>query len=100
MLMDLVKMKVDAMKKPVSIYVLHSLLGRLLGMTDEQVKYLMTIDNHDPVLLLALIHRWVVPNYVEYDKESQACIKHSLEYFLARQDRALERILPSLQIQV
>lgn len=93
-------MKDFPMKKPVSVYVLHNVLGGLLGLTDEQVQYLMNIDNHDPVVLRTLIRRWVVPVFAEYDEDSQARMKNSLGYFLALNDNALERILPSCQVQI
>jgi hypothetical protein len=93
-------MKDFPMKKPVSVYVLHNVLSGLLGLTDEQVQYLMTIDNHDPVVLRTLIRRWVTPVFVEYDEDSQARMKDSLGYFLARNDNTLERVLLSCQVQI
>ncbi len=93
-------MKEFPMKKPVSVYVLHNVLSGLLGLADEQVQYLMTIDNHDPVMLRTLIRSYVIPFFVEYDEDSQARMKDSLEYFLARNDNTLERVLLSCQVPI
>jgi hypothetical protein len=88
------------MKKLVSIYVLHNLLGDFYGLTDDQVKWLMTMDHHDLDVLRDIIRRWIVPSFLTYDDLSQACVKTCLEYFLAKNGSALERVLPSSQVPV
>ena len=88
------------MKKPVNIFVLHSLLGGLLSLNDDQVQYLMTVDNHDPSVLRALIRRWVVPNFSSYNQASRDVIRDCLSYYLASPSSAIERVLSSSQVQI
>lgn len=88
------------MKKPVNIFVLHNLLGELLSLNDDQVHYLMTVDNHDPLVLRSLIRRYIAPNFESYNDVSKEVIKASLEYFLANPEDVIERVLPSCQVQI
>jgi hypothetical protein len=60
----------------------------------------MSIDSNDPTVLRALIQRWVVPNFAEYDRESQKQILSCLEFFLAIPDNIIERVLPSCQVPI
>jgi hypothetical protein len=60
----------------------------------------MTVDHHDLDVLRDIIRRWIVPSFLNYDDLSQSCVKNCLEYFLAKNDRSLERVLPSSQVPV
>ena len=69
-------------------------------MNDDQVQYLMTVDNHDPSVLLALIRRWVVPNFLAYNQASKDVIRDCLGYYLASPSDVIERVLPASQVQI
>ncbi len=92
--------KDEPIKTKACWFFLGEMLGKLLFLTDEQVKEFMKLDGHDPKVLREIIREYVVPHYRYFPPENQKKIKNTLTYYLATDSKKLEWVFPSHQIPI
>ena len=87
-------------RKRVSAHLVASIVGRLCSPRDNEWRAIASIAPGDKTALRELVRDKVVPEFSEFDEESQRKMRDSLEYFIRVQPERLERILAAYQIPI
>jgi hypothetical protein len=80
------------------MHVLASLVGPLCSPPDRESEELARIDLSELQQVRELVRRTVLPDFLEFDDESQKKMRDSLEYYLGVENSGIERIFPAFHI--